>query len=162
MSASDVIDALIKSEPAVAVEAFQSLVRERAKSVVAALVETREHPELIDTTPTDADEEEPQFHPVDQAAPNMAPTPVKTGLTAIDDDENNADIIRNAPSTVANESAHWEAGAVKPSRRGVFTKKADAAGESVHEYAERERGAPGKLGKEARLALTFEKQAKDR
>lgn len=44
-------------------------------------------------------------------------------------------------------------------KEGAFTKKADAAGESVHEHAEKEKGAPGKEGKQARLALAFEKMA---
>lgn len=35
---------------------------------------------------------------------------------------------------------------------GLFGKKAAAAGESTHEYAEKEQHAPGNLGKEARFA----------
>jgi hypothetical protein len=54
--------------------------------------------------------------------------------------------------------SHWEQDAVPPSHKGKFTAKADAHGMSVHAYAEQEKGAPGTLGKEARLALTFEKQ----
>jgi hypothetical protein len=53
----------------------------------------------------------------------------------------------------------WMRGVVKPSRKGVFTAKANAAGQSVHEYAEEKKGAGGTLGKEANLALTFEKTA---
>lgn len=41
-------------------------------------------------------------------------------------------------------------------KEGAFTKKAEAAGKSVHEYAEEKKGAAGKTGKQARLALTFE------
>ena len=41
-------------------------------------------------------------------------------------------------------------------KAGAFTKKADAAGEGVHEFAEAKKEAGGKLGKEANLALTFE------
>lgn len=41
-------------------------------------------------------------------------------------------------------------------KKGAFTKKADAAGEGVHAYAEKKKEAPGKTGKQARLALTFE------
>lgn len=52
----------------------------------------------------------------------------------------------------------WMASAVKPSHKGLFRKKAEAAGETTHEYAEKKKGAPGALGKEARLALTFEKE----
>lgn len=44
-------------------------------------------------------------------------------------------------------------------KKGAFTKSAKAAGESVHEHAEKEKDAPGKEGKRARLALTFEKMA---
>lgn len=49
----------------------------------------------------------------------------------------------------------WIAGAVK--RPGAFTAKAEKAGSGVHAYAEKEKGAPGRTGKQARLALTFEK-----
>jgi len=41
-------------------------------------------------------------------------------------------------------------------KEGAFTKKAEAAGESVHAHAEKEKDAPGKTGKQARLALAFE------
>lgn len=41
-------------------------------------------------------------------------------------------------------------------KKGAFTAKADRAGKSVHEYAEEKKGASGTLGKQARLALTFE------
>jgi hypothetical protein len=51
---------------------------------------------------------------------------------------------------------HWMQGAVKPSHKGLFTAKANAAGKSVHEYAVEKKHAKGKLGKEARLALVFE------
>jgi hypothetical protein len=50
----------------------------------------------------------------------------------------------------------WMAGAVK--HPGVFRRAAQAHGESTHEYAEKEKGASGKLGKRARLALTFERE----
>jgi hypothetical protein len=39
---------------------------------------------------------------------------------------------------------------------GVFSAAASRAGKTTHEYAEEEKGASGKLGKRARLALTFE------
>jgi hypothetical protein len=42
-------------------------------------------------------------------------------------------------------------------RPGAFRAKAQRAGMSTHAYAEKERGAPGRTGKQARLALTFEK-----
>lgn len=39
--------------------------------------------------------------------------------------------------------------------KGLFKKKAQAAGESTQAYASQESDAPGKLGKEARLASTL-------
>lgn len=39
---------------------------------------------------------------------------------------------------------------------GAFTAEAKAHGESVHEYAEEEKHAGGKVGERARLALTLE------
>lgn len=45
-------------------------------------------------------------------------------------------------------------------KEGAFTEKSDAAGKTVHEYAEEKKDAPGKLGKQARLALTFEGMSK--
>lgn len=44
-------------------------------------------------------------------------------------------------------------------KKGAFTAKANSAGQSVHAYAEQEQNAPGKTGKQARLALTFEGMA---
>lgn len=51
----------------------------------------------------------------------------------------------------------WMQSAVK--RPGAFTAKAQRAGESVHQYAEEHKHSAGRLGKQARLALTFEKMA---
>lgn len=45
-------------------------------------------------------------------------------------------------------------------KEGAFTKKAKAAGKTVREYAAEKKDAPGKLGKQARLAQTFEGMAK--
>jgi hypothetical protein len=56
----------------------------------------------------------------------------------------------------------WMSKAVKPENKGKFTAKAERAGESVHEYAEEKHDAGGTLGKEANLALTFEKAAHKR
>lgn len=42
------------------------------------------------------------------------------------------------------------------SRPGAFTKKAKTAGESVPAYAADKADAPGRLGKQARLAQTLE------
>lgn len=49
----------------------------------------------------------------------------------------------------------WIAGAIK--RPGAFTRKAKAAGMTVQAYARAKRKAPGRLGKQARLALTLKK-----
>jgi len=59
-----------------------------------------------------------------------------------------------------NSSSHWMQSAVIPSHKGLFGAKAKRAGMSTHSYAEEERGAAGTLGKEARLALTFEGASK--
>ena len=42
-------------------------------------------------------------------------------------------------------------------RPGAFTRKAKAAGMTVQAYARKMRKAPGRLGKQARLALTLKK-----
>lgn len=47
----------------------------------------------------------------------------------------------------------WIAGAIK--HPGAFTRKATAAGESVAAYAQKEKHASGKTGKQARLAITL-------
>lgn len=41
---------------------------------------------------------------------------------------------------------------IKPSHKGLFTKKAHAAGKGVQEYANEKAGAGGVLGKEANFA----------
>ncbi len=56
----------------------------------------------------------------------------------------------------------WMQRAVPESHKGRFTAKAEAAGETVHEFAEKEKDAGGTIGKEANLALTFEKAASKR
>jgi hypothetical protein len=43
------------------------------------------------------------------------------------------------------------------SEPGAFTAKAEKAGMSVQAYARKQKKAPGKLGKQARLALTLKK-----
>lgn len=55
---------------------------------------------------------------------------------------------------------HWIQKAVPKSHEGIFSAKAKAAGESTAEYASEKSGATGKLGKEARLAQTFEKMGR--
>ena len=52
---------------------------------------------------------------------------------------------------------HWEQKAVK--HPGAFTADAKRHGMSVHAFAEKEKDAKGTLGKRARLALLFERQA---
>lgn len=49
----------------------------------------------------------------------------------------------------------WMANAVK--RPGAFSAKAKKAGMSTPAYAAKEKDAPGRLGKQARLAQTFAK-----
>lgn len=49
---------------------------------------------------------------------------------------------------------HWIAKATKKNK-GKFGDKAKKAGMTTREYASKESGAPGKLGKEARLAETL-------
>lgn len=49
----------------------------------------------------------------------------------------------------------WMKGAVK--HKGALKKKAKAAGESTMEFAKSHEHAPGKTGKQARLAETFAK-----
>jgi hypothetical protein len=50
----------------------------------------------------------------------------------------------------------WIRSAVPASHEGKFSAKAKAAGMSTAAYAEKEKHAPGTLGREARLAQTFE------
>lgn len=57
---------------------------------------------------------------------------------------------------MADKPKKWMQRAVKPSHKGKFTAKAEAAGKSVAEFAAEKKDAPGTLGKEARLARTFE------
>lgn len=45
-------------------------------------------------------------------------------------------------------------------QEGALTKKADAAGKSVAEFAAEHRDDPGKTGKQARLAETFSRMRK--
>lgn len=49
---------------------------------------------------------------------------------------------------------NWIAGATAGAH-GQFKAKAKKAGMSTHAYAEKEKDAPGKTGKQARLALTL-------
>ena len=51
--------------------------------------------------------------------------------------------------------AKWIKKAIKPQNKGDFKAKAEKAGESTSEFADEKKDAPGKLGKEARLAGTL-------
>lgn len=51
----------------------------------------------------------------------------------------------------------WMKSAVPESHKGIFKEKAEHAGKSTEAFAHEHRNSPGKLGKEARLALTFAK-----
>ena len=55
---------------------------------------------------------------------------------------------------------NWMKSAVPKSHKGKFGAKAKAAGMSTAAYAQKEKHAPGTLGREARLAITFEKGAR--
>ncbi len=52
------------------------------------------------------------------------------------------------------EKKKWIKGATAGSH-GQFRKKAEAAGETTHEYAEEKKDAGGTLGKQANLALNL-------
>lgn len=67
----------------------------------------------------------------------------------------NPSIIEMMSMTDEPKKKGWIKKAVKPSRKGVFKAKAEEAGMSTAAYAAKEKDAPGKLGKEARLAETF-------
>lgn len=56
----------------------------------------------------------------------------------------------------------WMQKAVPESHKGLFTRKAKTAGKSVAEYASEKKDAKGKLGKEARFALTATKISRSR
>jgi len=56
----------------------------------------------------------------------------------------------------------WIAKATPERTRGVFTRKARAAGMTVQAYARKMRHAGGRLGRQARLALTLKKISKGR
>ncbi len=58
---------------------------------------------------------------------------------------------------MTDSSSTWMQSAVIPSHKGLFGAKAKKAGMSTAKYAQEKKGASGTLGKEARLAQTFEK-----
>jgi hypothetical protein len=55
---------------------------------------------------------------------------------------------------MAERKKKWIKGAVS-NAHGQFKAKAEAAGKTTREFAEEKKDAPGKLGKEARLATTL-------
>lgn len=57
---------------------------------------------------------------------------------------------------------NWIKKAVPDSRKGVFRKKAEAAGKTTREFASEHSGDSGTLGKEARLAQTLMGMGKKR
>jgi len=62
---------------------------------------------------------------------------------------------RKAPRSRSSSGGKWIQKAIK--RPGAFTRKAKAAGMSVQAFARKKRHAAGRLGKQARLALTLKK-----
>ena len=62
-------------------------------------------------------------------------------------------------SSGVKTQGNWMKSAVIPSHKGLFGRKAKKAGFTTKEYAAKKASAPGTLGKEARLAQTFEKLA---
>ena len=67
--------------------------------------------------------------------------------------------MANARKAIRAKSAgggkRWIQGAIK--RPGALTRKAKAAGMSTMAFARKHRKSPGRLGKQARLALTLKK-----
>jgi transcription antitermination factor NusA-like protein len=56
---------------------------------------------------------------------------------------------------MAEKKKKWIKKALNPEHKGLFKEKAEHAGKSTKEYAEEKSSAPGKLGKEARLAKSL-------
>jgi hypothetical protein len=56
----------------------------------------------------------------------------------------------------------WVSKAIPESHKGAFKAKAEAAGKTTREFAREKADAPGKLGKEARLASTLMGMNKER
>jgi len=55
---------------------------------------------------------------------------------------------------------NWIAGAIK--RPGALRKKAKGAGMSTMAFAQKNKGKPGRTGKQARLAVTLSKMRKSK
>ena len=56
---------------------------------------------------------------------------------------------------MAEKKKGWVSKAVPESKKGVFKKKAERAGETTKEFASQHASDSGKVGKEARLAQTL-------
>lgn len=56
---------------------------------------------------------------------------------------------------MVNKKSPWIKSAINPAHKGEFRAKAEHAGESTHAYAEEKKSAPGKLGRQARLAMVL-------
>jgi hypothetical protein len=69
---------------------------------------------------------------------------------------------RTKAKPMAERKKKWVQKAVPEDRKGVFKEKAERAGMSTRAYAEKEKNAPGALGKEARLAETLMGMSKKR
>jgi len=60
-----------------------------------------------------------------------------------------------ASRTMPDKPKRWISKAIKPSHKGEFRAKAEAAGETTREYANEHAGDSGKTGAQARLAKTL-------
>ncbi len=56
---------------------------------------------------------------------------------------------------MAKKKHKWIKNAIDPAHKGQFRAKAENAGMSTRAFAEKEKDAPGKTGKQARLAMTL-------
>lgn len=85
----------------------------------------------------------------------IAPSKVPRARTTVKRDGNEPVGLYKKGGPVAEK---WIQKAIK--HPGAFTAKAKAAGKSVSSFAKEKAGAPGKLGKQARLAQTLGKMRK--
>lgn len=56
----------------------------------------------------------------------------------------------------------WVQKVVAEMDKGAFSEKAKRAGKTTTQYAQEKASAPGKIGRQARLARTFAKMRKDK
>jgi hypothetical protein len=64
-------------------------------------------------------------------------------------------IVDVASRTMADKPKKWISKAIKPSHKGEFRAKAEAAGKSTSEFAKEHEHDSGKTGAQARLAETL-------